>query len=52
MLSKRSAKERVERSVPIVNVSEVVVVAHSPHNGPQMAIRAINGPSYMPVGAK
>ena len=55
--SKRSApaKERVEMPVLIVNVSEVVVVAYSPHDGPQMAVRVINGPSSMPkfpVGAK
>lgn len=42
------AKERVERLVLIVNVSEVVVVAHSSHNGPQIAVRAINGAFRMP----
>ena len=50
-LSKQSApaKERVERSVLIVNVSEVVVVAYSPHNEPQMAGSAINGPSQAQI---
>lgn len=51
--SKRSAwaKERVERAVLIVNVSEVVVVAHSSHNGPQMTVRAINGPFACPAAS-
>ena len=31
----------MEIPVLIVNVSEVVVVVHSPHNGPQMAVWAI-----------
>ena len=51
--SKRSAwaKERVEGPVLIVNVSEVVVVAHSSHSGPQMAVRAINGPFACPAAS-
>ena len=49
--SSAPAKERVEWPALIVNVSEVVVVAHSSHDGPQMAARAINGPFTCPTAS-
>src|SRR5258706_7634296 len=45
------AKERVEWPVLIVDVSEVAVVAYSPHDGPQMPVRAINGSFTCPAAS-